>query len=212
MWLYDLGMAYPMITLLPPEALASIARLHAIAPKISAIVDVAEITDELAPRVALVLRGAETLVRDAEVARRAAKAPYLAAGAEVDEAFRAPRSELERVAGLLRGALSRAAESRERERVAALAAARDAAAEGDHVAANAAIASIPSPATTLSGVAEVWSYEPVSIDLVALDPRYRAVDMVAVRAEIRAAVSAGREPVVAGIVFERRASVRVSRL
>ena len=98
-------------------------------------------------------------------------------------------------------------------RWAAIALAAEAARAGDAQAANAAIVVASTAAPMVAeGVGESWSFEPVSIDLSKVPREYLAIDMVRVNAVIRAAVKADTEPEIPGIVFERRVSLRVSKL
>lgn len=194
----------------------ALARLVATADAIdAAIVDVSALaTPEDETRAGELLRAIHTVIAQAEDQRKAAKAPHLAAGRAVDDAFRAPVGRLERVRDLLRNRLAEAARGREAARVAALEAARLAATAGDHEAASAAIETIDIAGldrAPVAGISERWTWEVESVEIAAVPATFLAVRMDLVRAEISAANREGREPKVPGISFKKTATVVARR-
>lgn len=200
--------------LLPPGAVDLLARVSARAAQIGAIVDVADLeTPEADSRARELLRVIETEIGAAEDERKRIKAPHLKRGQEIDAAFKGPCAALGRVGDLLRRRLSEAAVKRERERTEALRLAAEAARAGDHVEANAQIQiANPAPAPVAAGVSDRFTYEARSFDVRAMPVEYLTVDMPRVKAEIAAANREGREPKIPGVVFERVAAFRVSKL
>ena len=200
---------------LPPSALAVLDRLRATAAQIGAIVGVEPFaTPEREQTAAQLLRAISTLDKEADDERTRAKAPHLAAGRAVDDAFKPARAELDRVAGLIRSRLAEAAQARERERAAALAAVAVAVKAGDHVQANASLALAADPVfqpVAGPGISERFTWEPVAFEIAAMPREYLTVDMGKVRAEIAEANRLGRVPSVPGITFERKATIIARR-
>ena len=200
---------------LPSSALAVLDRVRATAAQIGAIVGIEPFaTPEREATAAQLLRAIATLRGEAETERERAKAPHLRAGREVDDAFKGPRGELDRVAGLIKGRLAEAATARERERAAALVAVHDAVRAGDHVEANAALALASDPVfapVAGPGISERFSWEATAFEIGAMPREYLTVDMGKVRAEIAEANRLGRPPAVPGITFERKATIVARR-
>jgi hypothetical protein len=197
---------------LAPASLAVLDSLREIAAKVADVADVIDLEDpDQARRAALLLQACETKIREAEKARKADKAPHLAAGKQVDAEFAGPVGEIERVAGLLRRRIAERATRVRLEQERAVREARDAALRGDAVAANAALAVAPDT-TTLAGVAETWGWEAVGFELGRIPVEFLAVDMTKVKAYAAECARTGAEPSVPGITFERKTSLRVRSL
>lgn len=203
------------LALLPSSALAVLDRLRTTAAQVGAIVGVAPFdSPEREATAAQLLRAIQTLDREADDERTRAKAPHLSAGRAVDDAFKGPRGELERVAGLIRRRLAEAAQARERERAAAMARVAEAVKVGDATEANAALVHAADPVfapVAGPGISERFTWEPTSFDVAAMSREYLAVDMGKVRAEIADANRLGRAPAIAGVTFERKATIVARR-
>lgn len=203
---------------LRPESTALIERVRQRATEIGHVVGLAPLDSPERERAAAdLLRAIQTLVAEAEAARKAEKAPALAMTRAVDAAFRAPVAELERVAGLIRDRLAQAAIARERAQAAALARVAPAVQAGDLAGANAALALAGDPvfqpvAGAVAGVSERFSWEPESFDVRAMPLEFLTVDMGKVKAEIADAVRLGREPSIPGVTFRRTATIVARRL
>jgi len=200
------------------EALARadglLARVTATADAISSVVAVSPLDrPEDASLAARLLRQIKTLAADADELRKTMKAPHLAAGRAVDERFRGPRRELDRVESMIKARLAEAAEKRERARLAAVQAAQDAVQRHDAEAANAALAELSADVASLDGISERWTWEAVEIDLDALPPEYviRSVNQTRMSEEIRTANREGRTPKVRGVRFQKRATIAARR-
>lgn len=194
------------------SALAIIDRMARAAKDIGAIIEVHPLaTPEDEVKAGSLLRIIKTLVGEAEAERKRLKAPHLKAGKEVDEIFREPRKELERVERLVKRRLAEAAQFREAVRTLAITDAREAALAGDPEAANAAILSIDVAPTT-SGISERWTYEVESADLRKVPLEFLELDMGKVRAGIQRANKEGSPPKIAGVVFRKVASIVARRL
>jgi hypothetical protein len=170
-------------------------------------------TREDEAKAAQLLRAIKTVHAEGEVERKLLKAPHLSAGRAVDEAFRAPKKELERVEKLLKRRLAEAAERREAARLKALDVAREAVSAGDHEEASAAIESIDIAGLDSSaGISERWTYEVESVELRKVPIEFLILDQERVRGEIRTANREGREPRIEGVSFRRRASIVARKL
>lgn len=200
---------------LSPSAVAVLERVRATAAQIGAIVGVEPFaTPEREATAAQLLRAISTLDQEADRERTSAKAPHLAAGRAVDDAFKGPRGELERVAGMIRARLAEAATARERERVAALAKVTAAVKVGDHTAANAALVEAADPVFAPvqgPGISERFSWEPTGFTIADMPREFLTVDMGKIRAEIAEANRLGRPPAIPGVTFERRATIVARR-
>lgn len=196
---------------LAPAAVAVLARARGLAAELSPIVEMLPLeTPEQEQRAAKLLRAVETVDKDADAERVKAKAPHLKAGQAVDDEFRGPRAELQKVAKLIRKRMAERAVQREADRTAALEAVRVAPVES----ANAILANDPvfAPVESIAGVSERWTWEATAFELRAMPVEFLAVDMVKVRAEIAAANREGRPPSIAGVTFERSVTHAVRRL
>ena len=200
---------------LTPSSLAILERVRATAEQIGAIVAVEPFDSPERERTAAqLLRAIATIRTEAETARETEKAPHLRAGRDVDDAFREPRANLDRVANLIKARLAEAATARERERTAAMARVSEAVAAGDHVGANDALATAADPVFAPvqgPGISERFTWEPVSFELGAMPREFLTVDMGKVRAEIAEANRLGRPPAIPGVTFERKATIVARR-
>lgn len=196
---------------MPPLALkeqSGVAQFTAYADRLSSIVEVLELhTPEQEQQAARLLRAVSTLSDRLEQERKREKEPHLVAGREVDERFRTPKTELDRISALIRHRLSEAAASREKRRLAAIAIASSA----SPAVANEALANAPQ-SVELQGVGELWSWEPTSFDLKKIPIEYLSVDLQKVRAYIRECNKSGASPQIPGVVFERKITHQVRRL
>lgn len=199
---------------LPSRAVAVLDRVRYQAATIATVVGLAPLTTpEVEAQAGELLRLIKTLEGEAEAERRLAKAPHLAAGRAVDDAFRVPLGELARVETLLRGRLAEAAEARDLARREAQAALLAAVREGDAERANAAAIAVDDPVfSPVAGISERWTYEVTGVTIREVPITYLALDMERVRAEIRAALAEGREPSIPGVRFERRAALTVRKI
>lgn len=203
---------------LTPNATALLWKAEATARQIGAIVGVAPLdTPEREEHAGQLLRAIGTLVSEVETERKTLKAPHLAKGRAVDDAFRAPCAELERVASLIRQRLAQAATARERARAAAMAQVAAAVAAGDAVQANASLVLANDPvfapvhAGGGSGVSERMTWEAVAFDVRAMPIEFLTVDTGKIKAEIAEANRLGREPRVPGVTFQRTATIVARR-
>ena len=199
---------------LPPPALAVLARARALCAELAPIAHMLPLeTPEQEARAATLLRAVDTLDKDVDAQRVAAKAPYLEGGRAVDDEFRAERAELQRIGRMIRKTMAERAQQREQDRRAALEAVRVAPVE----AANAILASDPvfapvEQAHAIVGVSERWTWEATGFEIRAMPVEFLAVDMPKVRAEIAAANREGRPPSIPGVTFERAVTHAVRRL
>ena len=160
------------------------------------------------------LRALETVSRDLDAARKAEKAPHLAAGREVDQRYSAASEPIDRVAAILRRRLSEAATLREQARRLAVETAAAAARAGDAAGANEAIVLANDPVfapVVAEGLAERVTWEIESVDVRALPPEYLLANASALLAHARA-LPAGVDPQIPGAVFRRVVTHVVRRL
>lgn len=193
---------------------AVIERVRSTAAAIGQIVDVHALDrPEDEARAGELLQAIHTVLAQAEDARKEAKAPHLQAGRDVDDAFRGPRKELERVRDLLKRRLAEKAREREAARLAAVAEARAAAKAGDHETVNAALERIDIAGLdrTPAGVSERWTWAVDQIEISKVPIEFLAVRMDLIRAEIATANKEGRPPAVPGITFKKEAQIVARR-
>ena len=179
-----------------------IGRMVATADRLDAVVEVLPLaTPEDESFAAEFVRAVETLIRESEAARKAQVAPLKKQTTEIDKAYRDPRNRLKALGDKIRFRLQEAAENRERARVLALQAVQVA---PDLATANAALATVQAaPATP--GVTMRWRWEVVGVTPEQVPDSYKRVDMDALRGLCKVADGGGAEPVVPGVVFERKA-------
>jgi hypothetical protein len=195
---------------LAADAQIVIDRCRAQASKIGSIVEVHKLeTPEDEATAGELLRVIATLSGELETARKKEKAPHLEAGKKVDAAFRDAGADLTRVDGMLRSRLQEAIQDREAKRLANLRTAALEAQAGNQTAANAALATIPQD-VTVSGIAERWTWEPVSVRLCDVPEMFLMLDLTKVRAYVKDCD--GAEPKISGITFERKANLSVRKL
>lgn len=197
---------------LRPETSVQIKQALDLASKVASIIEVHPLrTPEDEAQAGQLARVVATTIAELDGARKTEKAPHLAAGRAVDDAFAAPLAGLKRVDGMLRDALAAAAQRRETAKLEAVASARAAALAGDAVKANEALASVPADAGS-PGVSERWGWEAVSVDVRTVPVDFLMLDLTKVRAYVKDCVSAGRTPEIPGIVFERKAGIVLAKV
>lgn len=190
----------------------TIARIRTNAAAMLRVVEVHALdTPEREAAASEMLRVIKTLHAEGDEARKAEKAPHLAAGREVDERYKPALRELERVEKMIKSRLAEVAKAREATRLAALETARLAAQAGDAEAANDALADLGMDFDRPAGVSERWSWEVSGVDLRAVPVEYLMLDTARVRAEIAVATREGREPKIEGVTFERKATIVARR-
>ncbi len=151
-------------------------------------------TAEDASQAAALVQALHTLRSEAEEHRKAMKAPHLDAGRAVDDQFREPLKELDRVIGMLKARLS--------ERALALDTARALALSQGPVEANAALATMPDE--RYEKISERWSWEVTGYDLSQVPVQYLTLDTAKVKEAIKAADREARQPRIPGITFDRK--------
>lgn len=180
---------------LTPDRLAGTAR------EVAKVVDVMPLeSPQEAEQAALMLRTLHTIRAEAEAARKAEKAPHLAAGREVDERFKPGLNELDRVMRLIKERLAERSLRME-------AAKQEALLEKDASKANAALANVEEAPTE-----ERWTWEVESFDLTKVPVEYLLLNEAAVRSLIKGCDKLAKEPTLEGVKFKRKVVVVARKL
>jgi len=165
-------------------------------------------TPEEEQHAAKFVRALETVIKKGEADRKALVAPMKDAAKAIDEAYREPRRELEKLSARLRARLQEVAQAREIARLQALEEARKA---ETAVEANAALATVQEAPET-PGVSMRWRWEIAGMRPEEIPRAFLCVDVAKLQAVCKDADKNGQEPKVPGVVFERRAHATVRKL
>lgn len=162
--------------------MTALANYQARAPQITQVVEVLPLTTPAEiDRATVVLRSIKALHASLEAERKALVGPLKTEAKEIDERYRAPRRELERVERLLKTRIADVHMRAEEERTAALQAASNAAKGGDTAAAHAAVVQAGAGAPETPGVSVRYEWG-CMVENVALVPReYLTVDVAKIK-------------------------------
>lgn len=160
-----------------------------------------------------VLREVRRVKDQAEDARKALVGPAKGVLAQVDKVFRVHRKILEDVESQVRAKMAQAAERKRAHQEALQRQAIEAAKANDLETANAALAAAgAAEEASPAGTSYRWDWAVASIRVGEVPREYLMVDMTKVRAEIRQATEAGREPQIPGVEFSKTATPIVRSL
>lgn len=199
-----------MTTDLVKSAEPVLARARGTAAAVAQILDVLPLeTREDEAKAQELLRALARCEKELEAERKRIVEPIKREASKVDAAFRGPRTEIERVAGLLRRRVAECETKRERARLEAerkALAPQTPAAEANALA---LVASTPSDPSEGISYRYRWMYTVESME--ALPPEYivRSVNGAMVEALIKMFEAKGAEPSLPGLKFTREASVVV---
>ena len=192
-------------TELRDRAAEVLVRMEDTAEAIGKIADVLPLDSrEDEEQAAALARELARLVGEGEDLRKEIVRPALAFKRQIDDAFKAPREALRTLRGKIQTRLAeqvvkrKAALAAEQERLRAAAKAKN-----WEEANRAALAVQQVPERPPEGVAVIEVWEPVAFDLRAIPERFLMVDLVALRAEAKEQVKAGKDaPEVEGVTWE----------